>query len=128
MKNKNKEIKSKKNLIKLKVTETGIEGKRMLRASEKIKVRIINILLSTAYKVVFFQNICALASAMPSKSKKLQGSIEYIMILSAVTIIVVIALSMMTQLKGVILHSFYNTSNQSGAQLLSKELKNLSSI
>lgn len=64
-----------------------------------------------------------------SKTKKLQGSIEYIMILSAVTIIVVIALSMMTQLKGTVLHSFYNnTTNQSASQLLSHELKNLSNV
>ncbi len=128
MKNKNKSMENKKNLIKMKVDNPGIEVKHASSVSKKIKSGIISRLLSAACNVVFFQDILALAAIRPLTGKRLQGSIEYIMILSAVTIIVVIALSMMTQLKGVILHSFYNTSNQSGAQLLSKELKNLSSI
>jgi hypothetical protein len=37
---------------------------------------------------------------------KAQGSLEYIMMLSAVSIIVVIAIALMMQLKGVALHPF----------------------
>ncbi len=54
-----------------------------------------------------------------------QGSIEYIMILSAVSIIVVVALAMMLQLKGTALHMFMNSSNQSVLSELTKELGNL---
>jgi len=57
-----------------------------------------------------------------------QSSIEYIMMLSAVSIIIVIALAMMTQLKGTALHTFYNSSNSSLAAQLNNELQNLSII
>ena len=56
-----------------------------------------------------------------------QGSIEYIMILSAVSIIIVVALAMMLQLKGTALHMFMNSSNQSVISELTKELGNLTS-
>ena len=59
------------------------------------------------------------------RSSKGQGSLEYIMMISAVSIIVMIALTMMMQLKGVALHSFYNGSNASVAQSLAKEMANL---
>lgn len=65
------------------------------------------------------------AAASLVRSSKGQGSLEYIMMVSAVSIIVVIALAMMMQLKGVALHSFYNGTNSSVAQSLSKELSNL---
>ena len=54
-----------------------------------------------------------------------QGSIEYIMILSAVSIIIVVALAMMLQLKGTALHMFMNSSNQSVISELTRELGNL---
>lgn len=57
---------------------------------------------------------------------KLQSSIEYIMMLSAVSIVIVIAFAMMTQLKGTALHAFFNNSNTSVASQLSSELQNLS--
>jgi hypothetical protein len=61
-----------------------------------------------------------------NKYRKGQGSIEYIMVLSAVSIIIVIALAMVMQLKGVAMHSFAgNSSNQSITSELSNELTNL---
>lgn len=55
-----------------------------------------------------------------------QGSLEYIMMLSAVSIIVVIALAMMSQLKGAAMHGFLGSSNQSIVSQLSNELVNIS--
>ena len=54
-----------------------------------------------------------------------QGSLEYIMMLSAVGIIIVIALAMIMQLKGTALHAFVNSSNQSVSSQLAHELQNL---
>ena len=46
------------------------------------------------------------------KGKKGQGSLEYIMMLSAVSIVIVIALTMVVQLKGAATHSFgFDTGN-----------------
>lgn len=59
------------------------------------------------------------------KQRKCQGSIEYIMMLSAVSIIIVIALTMMVQLKGTALNSFFNSSNSSIASQLNSQLQNL---
>ena len=59
------------------------------------------------------------------KVKRSQGSFEYIMMLSAVSIIVVLALAMMTQLKGTAIHSFFNSSSGSVPNQLSNELGNL---
>jgi hypothetical protein len=60
------------------------------------------------------------------KGKKGQGSVEYIMVLSAVSIIIVIAFAMIMQLKGVALHSFEgNSINQSITSKLTTELTNL---
>jgi len=58
-------------------------------------------------------------------SRKGQGSLEYIMMLSAVSIIIVIALAMMMQLKGTAMHSF-GSGNQSIDSQLANELVNLS--
>ena len=68
----------------------------------------------------------ALVVLARSGALKGQGSLEYIMMLSAVSIIIVIALAMITQLKGTALHSFMGTGNQSIASQLSNELANLS--
>ncbi|MGC8571683.1 MAG: hypothetical protein ACP5RI_00250 [Candidatus Micrarchaeia archaeon] len=62
-----------------------------------------------------------------SRMMKGQGSIEYIMVLSAVSIIIVIALAMVMQLKGVAMHSFAgNGTSQSISSELSNELLNIS--
>ena len=60
------------------------------------------------------------------RSMRGQSSLEYIMMLSAVSIVIVIALAMVTQLKGTALHAFANGTNQSVATQLSRELVNLS--
>lgn len=59
------------------------------------------------------------------RSRKGQGSLEYIMMISAVSIIIVIALAMMTQLKGSALHAFYNGSSGGLANTLASQLSNL---
>ncbi len=64
---------------------------------------------------------------MTAKTKKGQGSLEYIMMLSAVSIIIVIALAMIMQLKGTAIHAFSgNSVNQSVTGQLTNELSNLS--
>ncbi|ASI13586.1 hypothetical protein Mia14_0255 [Candidatus Mancarchaeum acidiphilum] len=61
-------------------------------------------------------------------SKKGQGSIEYLLMLSAVSIIIVIALAMIVQLKGDAIGIFYNSStNQSLANEIGREIANISS-
>jgi hypothetical protein len=60
------------------------------------------------------------------RSMRGQGSLEYIMMLSAVSIVIVIALAMVTQLKGAAVQAFSNGSNGSIATELSRELANLS--
>ena len=62
-----------------------------------------------------------------ARSMRGQGSLEYIMMLSAVSIVIVIALAMVTQLKGTAMHAFANGTNQSVVTQLSRELSNLSS-
>ncbi len=59
------------------------------------------------------------------RAKRGQGSMEYIMMLSAVSIIIVVALAMILQLKGVALHAFLNSSNQSVTNSISSELVNM---
>ncbi|MGC8669839.1 MAG: hypothetical protein ACP5TL_01645 [Candidatus Micrarchaeia archaeon] len=59
------------------------------------------------------------------KASKAQSSLEYIMMLSAVSIIIVIALAMITQLKGTALHAFFGSSNQSIANQITNQLTNL---
>lgn len=61
------------------------------------------------------------------KEKKAQSSIEYIMMLSAVSIIIVIALTMLVQLKGTAAGQFFNGSNTL-AQKLNSQLNNLSTL
>jgi len=61
-----------------------------------------------------------------ASNRKAQGSIEYIMMLSAVSIIIVIALAMVLQLKGVATHAFFNATNGSITSQLSREISNIS--
>ncbi|MEM3827065.1 MAG: hypothetical protein QXR58_00495 [Candidatus Micrarchaeaceae archaeon] len=67
----------------------------------------------------------ARALLLLARARKGQGSMEYIMMLSAVSIIIVVALAMILQLKGVALHAFLNSSNQSVTNSLSSELLNM---
>ncbi len=64
--------------------------------------------------------------ANPPCCRKVQGSIEYIMMLSAVSIIIVVALAMMTQLKGAAIQSFFGSGNVSITSKLASQLQNLS--
>jgi hypothetical protein len=59
------------------------------------------------------------------RMSRAQGSIEYIMMLSAVSIIIIVALAMMTQLKGAAVNSFFNGTGGNVAQQLASELSNL---
>ncbi len=60
-----------------------------------------------------------------ARRSKGQGSLEYIMMLSAVSIVIVIALAMMTQLKTAAMQGFGGGSNGIVSQL-SGELANIS--
>lgn len=66
----------------------------------------------------------ALSVLRASRRYGAQGSMEYIMILSAVSIVIVIALAMITQLKGVAIHTI-GSSNSSIYSEISSELANL---
>ncbi len=76
-------------------------------------------------QILYKNEIVALAAM--ARSMRGQGSLEYIMMLSAVSIVIVIALAMVMQLKGTAMHAFANGTNQSVVMQLSKELSNLSS-
>ena len=69
----------------------------------------------------------AMVRAMMSvaRSRKGQSSIEYLMMLSAVIIVIIIALAMVTQLKGAAVHSFFNGTNGSVISTLKAELGNI---
>lgn len=60
-----------------------------------------------------------------ARGRRGQGSLEYIMMLSAVGIIIVVALAMVLSLKGTALHAFTNSTNGSISSQLGSELKNL---
>ncbi|MDE1857124.1 MAG: hypothetical protein KGH98_03515 [Candidatus Micrarchaeota archaeon] len=60
-----------------------------------------------------------------ARSKRAQGSLEYIMMLSAVSIVIVIALAMLSQLKGTAVHAFFNGSGQSVSTQLANQMANL---
>ncbi len=115
-------MKQNKKIQKMKKSNENVKAKKTIRFSRFLfDMATKNLLFNQIYLIIIGLSL--------SKTRKLQGSIEYIMILSAVTIIVIIALSMMTQLKGTVLHSFYNsTTNQSASKLLAHELKNLSKV
>ncbi|HUY70393.1 MAG TPA: class III signal peptide-containing protein [Candidatus Baltobacteraceae bacterium] len=74
-------------------------------------------------QIPYMDEIAALFAL--ARSRKGQGSLEYIMMLSAVSIVIVIALAMVTQLKGTAVHAFMGSSNQSIASQLSAQLGNL---
>lgn len=59
--------------------------------------------------------------------RKAQGSLEYIMMLSAVSIVVVIGIAIMMQLKGVALQPFSGGAGNL-TSTLSNEIANLSSM
>ncbi len=63
---------------------------------------------------------------MAKSKKKAQGSIEYLLMLSAVSIVIVIALAMIVQLKGAAIHAFYNSTNQSLVGQIGTEISNIS--
>ena len=60
-----------------------------------------------------------------ARSSKGQSSIEYLMMLSAVSIVIIIALAMITQLKGAAVHSFFNGTTGSVISTLKSELGNI---
>jgi hypothetical protein len=60
-------------------------------------------------------------------SRKGQGSLEYIMMLSAVSIVIVIALTMVVQLKGAATHSFGLGVDNGIISQLANQLANISS-
>jgi Flp pilus assembly pilin Flp len=62
-----------------------------------------------------------------AKSKRGQSSIEYLMMLSAVSIVIIIALAMITQLKGAAVHSFFNGTNGSVISTIKTEISNITS-
>lgn len=62
-----------------------------------------------------------------TRSKKGQGSLEYIMMLAAASIVIVIALAMIVKLKGVAVSSTMNSTNASVASEISSQLSALSS-
>ncbi|MDE1810646.1 MAG: hypothetical protein KGH66_01215 [Candidatus Micrarchaeota archaeon] len=76
-------------------------------------------------QIPYMDEITALLAL--ARAKRAQGSLEYIMMLSAVSIVIVIALAMVTQLKGTAVHAFMGSSNQSVASQLSSQLGNLTS-
>lgn len=77
-------------------------------------------------KIPYIDETAALLAL--ARSVRGQGSLEYIMMLSAVSIVIVIALSMVAQLKGAAMQAFTNGTNQSVAAQLSRELSNLSKV
>ncbi|MCL5680118.1 MAG: hypothetical protein M1465_02140 [Candidatus Marsarchaeota archaeon] len=62
-----------------------------------------------------------------ARSKRGQSSIEYLMMLSAVSIVIIIALAMITQLKGAAVHSFFNGTNGSVISTIKTEISNITS-
>jgi hypothetical protein len=62
------------------------------------------------------------------KTMRAQGSLEYIMMIAAASVVVVIALAMIVKLKGAIInHVSISGVNTSVSDAISKELSNLSS-
>ncbi|MEM0086793.1 MAG: hypothetical protein QW774_02820 [Candidatus Micrarchaeaceae archaeon] len=62
------------------------------------------------------------------RTVKGQGSLEYIMMLAAASIVIVIALAMVVGLKGaVVTHMYINNTNMSMVQAIAHELSSLSS-
>jgi type IV secretory pathway component VirB8 len=67
------------------------------------------------------------AFAMLAKRRRAQGSLEYIMMLSAASIVILIALAMIVKLKGAVVTTVSaNGSNSSVSQAISNQLSGLS--
>lgn len=67
------------------------------------------------------------AFAMIARKRRGQGSLEYIMMLSAASIVILIALAMIVKLKGSVVSTVnVNGSNSSVSQAISGQLSNLS--
>ncbi len=63
-----------------------------------------------------------------ARSRKAQGSMEYIMMIAAASIVIVLALAMVVKLKGAAVSSVsINGTNMSVSDAISKELGSLSS-
>ena len=63
-----------------------------------------------------------------ARSRKAQGSLEYIMMIAAASIVIVLALAMVVKLKGAAVSSVsINGTNMSVSDAISKELGSLSS-
>ena len=68
----------------------------------------------------------AMALFALAESKKAQSSLEYIMMVSAASIVIVLALAMVIKLKGAVVSSVsVNGTNMSVSQAISKELGSL---
>ena len=62
-----------------------------------------------------------------AKKRRAQGSLEYIMMLSAASIVILIALAMIVKLKGSVVSTVsVNGANSSVSQAISSQLANLS--
>lgn len=71
----------------------------------------------------FFRRVLA---RIKCKNKRGQGSIEYLLMLSAVSIVIVIALAMIVQLKGDAVSIFYNSTNGSISSQIGAEISKIS--
>ncbi len=68
----------------------------------------------------------AMAFFALAESKKAQSSLEYIMMVSAASIVIVLALAMVIKLKGAVVSNvFVNGTNMSVSQAIGKELGSL---
>ena len=68
----------------------------------------------------------AMALFALARSKKAQSSLEYIMMVAAASIVIVLALAMVVKLKGAVVSSVsVNGTNMSVSQAISKELGSL---
>ncbi len=84
--------------------------------------------LNALSKILPFEFSAVSALASLAKARKAQSSLEYIMMISAASIVIVLALAMVLSLKGAAMHSIaINGSNVSVSQAISQQLNSLSS-
>ncbi|MGA3020844.1 MAG: hypothetical protein ABSD68_02760 [Candidatus Micrarchaeales archaeon] len=68
----------------------------------------------------------AVALVSLAKSRRAQGSLEYIMMVAAASVVIVLALAMVVKLKGAVPNGIaVNGTNQSISQAIANELGNL---
>jgi hypothetical protein len=80
--------------------------------------------IKTLGKIIVPVEVAALLSL--AKSRRAQGSLEYIMMVSAASIVIVLALAMVVKLKGTVPNGIVvNGTNESISQAISGELGNL---